>query len=161
MSETCDFAWLYRQLGLRPGGSLQELRLAYRRRVARLHPDRIQGDIEALQQLNVLYGAALDFQRKMGRLPGARSGGGVAQVNRERPSSTPFQPRHEQTPPHRQSQNAYATRLRTIALLLLTLLLAAALWAAINKHLGGTPANQLDQPLGSTTVSSHGPAPIA
>ncbi len=73
MSDDTDFAALYRELGIDTTGSLQALRNAYRRRVAKLHPDQ-GGDAEdtgRLQQLNRLYDAACDFHRRYGRLPGA------------------------------------------------------------------------------------------
>jgi hypothetical protein len=74
-----DFLLLYQQLGLRPDSSIEELKLAYRRRVADLHPDRprnakganaeVAG--ERLRQLTALYGSATAFHRRHGRLPGA------------------------------------------------------------------------------------------
>lgn len=78
MSPT-DFLLLYQQLGLRPDSSIDELKLAYRRRVAALHPDRhFAANIanaelarERLQQLTALYGSATAFHRRHGRLPGA------------------------------------------------------------------------------------------
>ncbi len=105
--------------------------MAYRRRVAHLHPDREHGDGSALQQLNILYAAALDFQRHMGRLPGAlahkpanndhRAAVAVTSQTTAGPKSAPEQP---DEPP---------TRLRTLALLMLVLLVAAVLWAASNQ----------------------------
>lgn len=139
MAEIHDFSLLYRQLGLEPGCSLRELRMAYRRRVARLHPDRDrdqQGDDgQALQQLNRLYGAALDFQRHMGRLPGTpnhKPGGGIRHDN----AAAAPAPASRQQPPSPREEGA-PTRLRTLAALLLVLLLAAILWAAANQALPG------------------------
>jgi hypothetical protein len=72
-----DFLDLYKILGLDPGCELAEFKQAYRRRVVVLHPDRRandQNDIiaaERLQRLTALYGAAMQFQRQHGRLPGA------------------------------------------------------------------------------------------
>jgi hypothetical protein len=72
-----DFLDLYRELDLHPGCGLIEFRQAYRRRLAILHPDRQFGhpdDAPApgeLQQLTALYGAAMEFHRQHGRLPGA------------------------------------------------------------------------------------------
>jgi len=72
-----DFLDLYRQLGLNPGCELAELKQAYRRRVAMLHPDRRAdrpADARAsarLQRLTAQYGAAMDFHRRHGRLPGS------------------------------------------------------------------------------------------
>lgn len=73
-----DFARLYSELGLRPGCSLSELKHAYRRRIAELHPDRggmpapRPGDTRLpLTDLIALYAAASDFHQRYGRLPGA------------------------------------------------------------------------------------------
>lgn len=72
-----DYNHLYFELGLKPGCSIEELRHAYRRHVAGLHPDR--GDpgrrrddgALPLSDLNALYGEAIRFQQRYGRLPGA------------------------------------------------------------------------------------------
>lgn len=73
MSEDTDFAALYRELGIDATCSLSGLRSAWRRRVAKLHPD--QGgsteDTGRLQRLNQRYDAALVFHARFGRLPGA------------------------------------------------------------------------------------------
>jgi len=72
-----DFLDLYRSLGLHPGCGLDEFRHAYRRRVSVLHPDRRAGNrldaraAERLQRLTAQYNAAMEFQRRHGRLPGA------------------------------------------------------------------------------------------
>ena len=56
---------------------MAELKQAYRRHVAALHPDRQQGrpadarTASRLQRLNAQYGAAMEFHRRYGRLPGA------------------------------------------------------------------------------------------
>lgn len=75
MTEDTDFALLYRELGITHACTPEAFRLAYRRRVSRLHPDQggSVGDVERLQDLNRLYDAALDFLREHGRLPGAAS----------------------------------------------------------------------------------------
>lgn len=73
MADDTDFAALYRELGVDPGCTPAELRRAWRRRVAKLHPD-LGGDAEdtgRLQQLNRLYDAAVDFHTRYGRMPGA------------------------------------------------------------------------------------------
>lgn len=71
-----DFTHLYTQLGLPPGCSLAQLKHAYRRRVAELHPDRAHGadagdDTGELARLITLYKQALRFHARHGRLPGA------------------------------------------------------------------------------------------
>jgi len=75
MAAPTDFLQLYNELGIAPGATLDELKNAYRRRVSELHPDRresieVDDDSERLQELTVLYGAATDFHRRYGRLPG-------------------------------------------------------------------------------------------
>lgn len=71
-----DFVKLYAELGLQPDCSLDELKLAYRRRVAELHPDRLGPDaisVDSHQRLSNLiasYRASLRFHRQYGRLPG-------------------------------------------------------------------------------------------
>lgn len=72
MTDQTDFMVLYRELGIEPDCSMDGLRLAYRRRVADLHPDR--GDDageDELKMLNQLYAAVIDFHRHYGRLPGS------------------------------------------------------------------------------------------
>ncbi len=73
MAEDTDFAALYRTLGITPACTPGQFRQAYRRAVARLHPDPRggHGDVAELQELNRLYRAAVKFQRAHGRLPGA------------------------------------------------------------------------------------------
>lgn len=72
-----DLTLLYSQLGLRPDCSLAELQLAYRRRIAELHPHGGRNGPQspeaaaALRNLIGLYTTALRFHRRYGRLPGA------------------------------------------------------------------------------------------
>jgi hypothetical protein len=74
-----DFGQLYAQLGLQPDCSLEELKQAYRRRIAELHPDRkpsqasSEGAEIPLSDLNSVYASALRFHKEHGRLPGSRS----------------------------------------------------------------------------------------
>lgn len=67
-----DFLALFQELGLPENCRLDEFKLAFRRRVAQLHPDR-NGDASQavhLQNLIAAYDAALQFHRRHGRLPG-------------------------------------------------------------------------------------------
>ncbi len=88
MTARTDFLEFYQQLGVPANCTVDELKSAYRRRVALLHPDRHPGrdsnrvDASLLQNLTAAYDAAMSFQRSYGRLPGAsqqfasrRSGG--------------------------------------------------------------------------------------
>ena len=74
MAGDTDFLAMFQELGLSSGCSLDEFKLAFRRRVAQLHPDRTGGGTAGaearLQRLTAMYGAALDFHRQHGRLPG-------------------------------------------------------------------------------------------
>lgn len=84
MAEDTDFAALYRELGVDASCSLTDLRGAWRRRVAKLHPDQ-GGDAEdtgRLQVLNRQFDAALDFHARFGRLPGAPPPGLLARAGR-------------------------------------------------------------------------------
>ncbi|RZA19860.1 MAG: J domain-containing protein [Lysobacteraceae bacterium] len=74
-----DLSELYSELGLPPGCSLEELKRAYRRRIAKLHPDHgdTQDDAGApIAELVKLYDSAIRFHRLHGRLPGATAGAG-------------------------------------------------------------------------------------
>jgi hypothetical protein len=100
-----DFLELYRQLRVSHDCDLQAFKQAYRRRVSMLHPDRkLPGYVDSrsaqrLQQLNVQYEAAMEFQRLHGRLPGApapvRAGAthGVNPPRRPSPSASTDAPR--------------------------------------------------------------------
>lgn len=76
-SNRTDFIALYRELGIDPECSPEELKRAYRRRVSELHPDRVGdsgGGEEALKALNLGYAAAVEFHRAHGRFPGSAPG---------------------------------------------------------------------------------------
>ncbi|MGV8940244.1 MAG: J domain-containing protein [Lysobacter sp.] len=122
---THDFVKFYAELGLRPDCSLDELKLAYRRRVAQLHPDR-RGPgatpIDAHQRLSSLiasYRASLRFHRQYGRLPGS---------HRSRaPYPDTFQRRLVQTapmPPAVSDDNA----LPLVRAVVIAIVLIAGLW---------------------------------
>ncbi|MEO7432876.1 MAG: J domain-containing protein [Dokdonella sp.] len=142
-----DFLLLYQQLGLRPDSTLDELKLAYRRRVANLHPDRRQGAGEEadragehLRQLTALYGAATLFHRRHGRLPGA----GIA----ARPSPAPVPP---------VATVAKGPPARSIAMIIVVAGLAAAIWlwvgAADDGEVAATDRSANAQPARSNVVS--------
>jgi hypothetical protein len=100
-----DFLDLYRKLGVSPGCDLVVFKQAYRRHVSQLHPDRQVekpggGDTETLQRLIAQYGAAMEFQRRHGRLPGAPTpsrfvaNGGAVRTPRFPPPAQVIAPRH-------------------------------------------------------------------
>lgn len=86
-----DFSQLYSLLDLEPGCSLEELKHAYRKRVAELHPDRhapkSRDDERSVQlaRLIPLYKDAIHFHELHGRLPG--STGVETQAVRQGPSA--------------------------------------------------------------------------
>ena len=136
MAGNTDFLMLYEELGLAPGVSdLDALKQAYRRRVAQLHPDRNsmvdEDDYARLQRLNSLYGAALAFEQRYGRLP-------AAAVGSRRPESAaaeePVAPRgagaHERRQrPRVQSQPVpRRNRARYYFALVIVLAVAFAIW---------------------------------
>lgn len=73
-----DFSKLYSQLDLTPDCSLEELKHAYRRRIAELHPDRQPFAAQQLEHaiplsdLNSIYAMAMRFHKQHGRLPGGK-----------------------------------------------------------------------------------------
>jgi hypothetical protein len=75
MAGEMDFLALYQELGITPGTcTLSEFKLAYRRRMHQLHPDRretVDGEADSLQHLMAVYREAIAFERRFGRLPGA------------------------------------------------------------------------------------------
>lgn len=74
MAADTDFNALYAELGVDADCDIAQFRLAYRRRVGSLHPDRMGGDdgLVRLQRLNRSYAQASEFHRLHGRLPGSR-----------------------------------------------------------------------------------------
>ena len=78
MAGDTDFLALFQELGLSAGCRLDEFKLAFRRRVAQLHPDRKtttgrDDDGSRLQRLIAMHDAAMDFHRRHGRLPGVQT----------------------------------------------------------------------------------------
>lgn len=92
MAGDTDFIALYQALGLDPDCSPEAFRQAYRKRVGLLHPDRPGESARStreLQRLNALYTAAIEFQRRHGRLPGASQAPAVPPSSGPSPSSRP------------------------------------------------------------------------
>lgn len=142
-----DLTLLYSELGLRPNCSLEELQLAYRRRISELHPRRpgtkLQSQDSAyLCDLIDLYTTATRFHRRYGRLPGEAphrtAGRGPSQPGASR-TYTAYSPRPSEHRPsehrhseHRQSEQGppaparLALVLAIASLILLFALLALA-----------------------------------
>jgi len=104
--DKADFFSLYQQLGLKPGCTLDELKAAYRRRVAELHPDRRGADADPadaarLQELTAAYNAASTFHRRYGRLPGGTHSAPRAAMPR---TGRVVQPLNEEARPARGSR---------------------------------------------------------
>jgi hypothetical protein len=137
MSGDTDFLLLYEELGLAPGRcSLDEFKRAYRRRISTLHPDRHQAGTdddapEAMRRLTTLYGAAIAFERRFGRLPGAEPAA-------TRRSSVVTPPAGHSTmtmqafrrEPMLPAPEPKSLRKRVLLALLILLALAWALWGA-------------------------------
>jgi len=88
---TSDFSQLYSELGLHPDCSLDELKLAYRRRIGELHPDRHRDDPpsethQPLKELIALYAKAIRFHHTHGRLPGSASRPAIVNVANAAPA---------------------------------------------------------------------------
>jgi len=119
MAGNTDFLVFYQELGLRADCSLQDFKLAYRKRVSEIHPDR---DPEAatthgLQRLNGLYANAMEFHRRHGRLPGAMPAAAAPRAPVGIPAPAVFVPAE----PSKARQWIFAA--------LILLLIAMALWS--------------------------------
>lgn len=136
MTDQTDFMGLYQDLGIGADCTLDALRLAYRRRVAELHPDRAgTGQEEALKTLNLRYDAALDFHRLHGRLPGAPPTPGVRPSRPPAPASAPSMAAAS-TP----SASSTTALPRSTLLLGLALTLALVWWFSPEIDAPATPA---------------------
>ncbi|PXV61427.1 DnaJ domain-containing protein [Dyella jiangningensis] len=151
MTHETDFLDLYRRLGVSPGCELAELKQAYRRHVALLHPDRRQGQpadarsAARLQRLTAQYGAAMEFHKRHGRLPGA-----------PRESADPFAaPRqrvpHESLPQDRPSPAGNRSRGKLVVLLVIVVL-ATLGWMAHEASLK-TSADAVEEDVPAQAVS--------
>ncbi len=126
MANETDFLELYRTLGLSPGCDLHEFKRAYRRHVSQLHPDRVGGDVRQVQTLIAQYGAAMDFQRRHGRLPGAAAPGRVVPAAPSAPAPPPsYAPPLQET-----AEEPVPPRVRpTMLILLVVVVLGVLLWS--------------------------------
>lgn len=160
MTHETDFLDLYRRLGVSPGCDLAELKQAYRRHVAALHPDRRQGDARSaarLQRLTAQYGAAMEFHKRHGRLPGAPRAAGSGMPGAVRESADPFStPRqrvpHESLPQDRPSPAGNRSRGKLVVLLVIVVL-ATLGWMAHEASLK-TSADAAEEDAPVQTVAS-------
>lgn len=137
-----DLTLLYSELGLRPNCSLEELQLAYRRRISELYPGRPGAKLQSqesayLCDLIGLYTTATRFHRRYGRLPGEApqriGGGSPSHLGVSRPQAA-YSPRPSDYRPsdHRSSEqlppasSRIALVLAVVILVLLFGLLALA-----------------------------------
>lgn len=145
MASDTDFLALYHELELNPGAcGLSELKQAYRRRVVQLHPDRRAdeqsnpSDPDRLQRLTALYGAAIAFERRYGRLPGAEpvsrraagsiNSGAAIDGGHVTTGSQPPVAHRETVSPRRSTPEPTAMWRRYLLALLILLALAWAVW---------------------------------
>jgi hypothetical protein len=140
-----DFSHLYAQLGLRPGCSLAQLKQAYRRRVAGLHPDRRRAGASAdgteLPQLITLYKQALRFHARHGRLPGGISDLASDAASRAAPAVMPSSPPPAADPPRAPPLPQARAGWLMAALLLLGI---GVLWNAAESGRKNTPGTGAD-----------------
>ncbi len=88
MTDDFDFIALYQELDCLPEQGVDALRNAWRRRVARLHPDRGgNGDASELQRLNAAYAMAMAFHARNGRLPGSAGSSAIPARTRAEPAA--------------------------------------------------------------------------
>jgi curved DNA-binding protein CbpA len=128
MASDTDFVALYQALELDSGCTLDELRQAYRKRVGILHPDRRDANLHAtveLQRLNALYAAAMEFQRRHGRLPGALQSSTTASGSEPGISTAMSQASAEASRTPRKVRANMGLLLAILALLLISLWIAA------------------------------------
>jgi len=149
MAGNTDFLVFYQELGLRADCSLQDFKLAYRKRVSEIHPDRDPENattVHGLQRLNGLYANAMEFYRRHGRLPGAVP---VAAVLQRAPSGMPAEVALVPAESAKTRQWIFAA--------LMLLLVAMALWAWAGA--GREEASRAEVPAQATGAVAPADAP--
>lgn len=153
MADDTDFIGLYRELDIGADCDPEAFRLAYRRRVADLHPDRT-GDpaaAEALKSLNLRYAAALAFAREHGRLPGS-----APSATRAAPRPSPVARSGGMPAP---SRPAPATG-GLFRVLLLVAVAIGAIWMFLPAGDGGGDHGHLSGAAATPAVASRRPAAV-
>jgi len=157
MAVGTDFLLLYKELRLRPGCGLGEFRQAYRRRVAELHPDRVQHHLyedaaARLSNLNAMYASAMEFHKQHGRLPG--------EASVYRPDLAP----RPQTPPPQAAPTASPKRASWFLTLLLVLAALVVGWILGAVEGGGGDDQSSAAPAAPRVAfvveTETGPAPV-
>ncbi len=155
MADDTDFVALYDELGLDAECSMADFKGAYRRRVAKLHPDHF-GDPSTtprLQRLNRLYAAALEFQRIHGRLPGATHRAAMPASRTEATAQAPTQA-HTLLDAPPVAGNPINPRY----VLLLLLVAAAAFW--LDQQPASEPAQDKQMPVQELQMATTSSRPI-
>lgn len=127
MSGNTDFLALYQELGLSADCSLQDFKLAYRKRVGEIHPDRgprSGATMQGLQRLNGQYSSAMEFHRRHGRLPGAAQPFVPPRAQAAPTTNAHGADAHAAVPAHARSRGGYRA-----VIALLAILAAVAMWA--------------------------------
>ena len=132
-----DLTLLYSELGLEPNCSLEELQLAYRRRISELQPNRMREGSPLpespflLRDLIGLYTTASRFHRRYGRLPGAaphRFGAGPLPRASVQQTYVAYSARPTENRPALSSRIALALAITLLVLLFGLLALASGDW---------------------------------
>ena len=150
MAGNTDFLVFYQELGLRADCSLQDFKLAYRKRVSEIHPDRDPeaATTQGLQRLNGLYANAMEFHRRHGRLPGAMPAAAPPRAPVGIPAPAVYVPAE----PSKARQWTFA------ALILLLAAMALWSWAGAGREEASRAATTA--PVGATVAPADAPVDI-
>ena len=154
-----DFSRLYAQLDLTPDCGLEELKRAYRRRIAELHPDRASpADVAGrpmmpLSDLNSIYSQALRFHRAHGRLPGARSMEPTVFASSRAQSERPIATQMPDVPHGADGPS----RSRPTAVLVVLGLVLVLTWVAYNGSASTTVGDITDAPVPAEATRMKAP----
>ncbi|MDR0182534.1 J domain-containing protein [Lysobacter arvi] len=130
-----DFALLYMQLGLHPDCSLEDLKRAYRIRVAELHPDRhldrpASDDANsALTELTALYSGAIRFHRIHGRLPGSTPRAPSVAARTAHDATQTAAPASRAMQTHDRATQSVTPRIAVLSVLVLVVVMVVLHWS--------------------------------